>query len=104
MSGQVTGRMARLQESIAGDALALWALSHDDTVWPLIETLLPAKITHPVLAFNLAGAYALKREKKRMLDLVALALNLGKEPKQFMSDNDFAAYRDDDEFKAALRV
>jgi len=103
ISGAKTGQKTSLQERFAGDALALWSLSRDDSVWPLAMKLMPKEITNPSLAFNLACSSALRKDKPKMLEAIRLALDLGKRPEQFLTDSDFEAYRKDTDFLAVLK-
>lgn len=55
------------------------------------------------LLYNLACHHALRGDRARMLRHAAAAARLGKPAEQFRRDGDFAAYRDDPAFEAAIR-
>lgn len=102
MPGAQSGRMMNIREAIAGDACALWSFSKDDAVWPLVTELVPEKITVPALAYNLACAAAIRKDKVSLLNFVQQAMNLGKETTQFMGDSDFDWFKKDPDFLRAI--
>lgn len=73
----------------------------------VLATLLGAQFdpdTHPnaTLLYNLACHYALRGDRPRMLRHASAAVRLGKPAEQFLRDADFARYRDDPQFRAAI--
>jgi len=59
---------------------------------------MPEKQTNGTLMYNLACYYARSADKPRMLQSVAAARRLGKQPDQFMRDTDFQNYWKDTDF------
>lgn len=55
-----------------------------------------------VLVYNLACYYALRNQKAEMLVAASRAIQLGKQPEQFMLDSDFSGYRSDEDFLATI--
>jgi hypothetical protein len=67
-----------------------------------IIPLVPDPVTFDVLAFNLACMHARYADRHGVLRYSRVALQLGRSPIQFLSDDDFAGLRDDPEFVALL--
>lgn len=103
MPGAISGRMANLRESLASDAVVLMVRANRKDLAPIIEQLLPKKISDPVLAYNLACWHAVNNEKAPMLKMIKICVNLGKEESQFLADSDFDAFKNDPDFKAAFQ-
>jgi len=65
--------------------------------------LAPTEPTWDILAFNLACHFARTNDRRRLLAMTKQALTLGKSPAQFLGDDDFEAFVDDEEFLAVLK-
>ncbi|MCR9142473.1 MAG: leucine-rich repeat domain-containing protein [bacterium] len=76
--------------------------TQDLAYFEAMQNYLPEKITETLLAYNLACVCATFEKKAAMLEYIALSIRLGKTAAQFEDDPDFAAYREDDDFRAAL--
>jgi hypothetical protein len=69
---------------------------------PTVLSWLPEEIHLPNLAFNLACYHARRGPRERLLAAVRHGRRLGKPAAEYLADDDFAAHRDDPEFRAAL--
>lgn len=61
-------------------------------------------VKHDTLLYNLACDYSLKKEKKKMLEAITLAIAKGKNPENFKNDSDFSAYYQDPDFLKAVNT
>lgn len=66
------------------------------------DSFLPKTITLSTLALNLACHAAKQQKKAELLKYLALAIELGHDRGRISADADFAAYKDDPEFKALV--
>jgi|GEM_PF-6206646 len=97
------------KSDVIANALVLAILTKDNDIEKYIMKLLPENfddtdIINPLLAFNLACFYAVKKEKEKMCLYVNLAIDLGKKKEEFINDSDFKEYLDDKEFQNALII
>ncbi len=60
------------------------------------------KLKHGTLLYNIACDYALKKNKKKMLEAIQLAIEKGKNPENFAKDPDFKLYYSDPDFIKAI--
>lgn len=63
---------------------------------------IPEEIEEVLLTYNLACAFAVFNEKEYMLKYIKKSLELGKTSEQFMEDNDYALYWNDQDFLDVL--
>jgi len=92
-----------MRNNLASNTLVLAVHAGDEEVEKLVfEKLMPPRISHTPLAFNVACFWATKGDKTKMCAAIVEAIGLGKRPEQFVADSDFAAYLEDPEFLAAL--
>ncbi len=61
------------------------------------------KLNNEILLFNLSCYYAINDNKAALLPIIEQALKQGKTPDQFMQDDDFSQYREDEDFLAVLK-
>lgn len=61
-----------------------------------------AKETNRSFLFNIACYYATHKNKAEMLQVIRRAIDLGKNPQEFLKDTDFTAYWQDADFLKAL--
>ncbi len=91
------------QELFANCIVLLTRIDDPEFETRVLDQFFPEKITKSRIPFNLACYYALKQQKKKMLEQMALALKLGHCPSRFRKDDDFDAVRNDLDFKALLK-
>lgn len=60
------------------------------------------KETNRVFLFNIACHYAVNQNKPQMLKMINRAIELGKNPEDFLRDSDFTGYWQDPDFLAAI--
>ena len=90
------------RQRILSMLLGLSIAHGDENSIQAIMKLVPAIITNPILAYNLACNSALHHNRVALLQYTKRALGLGKSPAQFRADTDFSAYLKDSEFTALL--
>lgn len=61
------------------------------------------KETNRSFLFNIACYYAINRNKPQMLRMISRAIALGKNPDEFLKDNDFKDYWQDTDFLKAIK-
>ncbi len=74
----------------------------DKAFFKSLIAYIPEQTADVMLAYNLACAFASFKEKESMLKYIKKSLELGKTSQQFMEDNDFASYRNDQDFLDVL--
>lgn len=85
-----------------GNLLHAIAVNQDWGKLDALKNLLPQPFENARLAFNLACCYALNQQKPEMLEMSRLAIKLGKDKAQFLSEGDFESYWNDQEFLVAI--
>jgi hypothetical protein len=89
-------------ERILAQLVGVCMVGNDPEGLQIILPLVPAEVTWDILAFNLACKYARESDRDGTFKYTKRALELGKSPDQFLSDNDFEELVDDREFVALL--
>jgi hypothetical protein len=89
-------------ERVLAQLVAVCMVDADPEGLEHILPLVPPEITWDILAFNLACKYARASDRENAFKLTRRALELGKSPDQFLSDNDFEEFAEDKEFVALL--
>lgn len=89
-------------QRILAQLLAVSMTYDDEQAFAAVMKLVPADVTHPILAYNLACAGARQKDRAALLAYTKLALALGKSSAQFRADEDFAPYLNDKAFTALL--
>jgi len=93
---------------VASNALVLGILSKDEAICKKVFGELLGKDfiiqdnTNEMLLFNLSCYYAINKDKDSLIPAVKQAIKLGKPAQQFLSDNDFADFHEDEDFLAVL--
>ncbi|OJJ22394.1 hypothetical protein BKI52_06850 [marine bacterium AO1-C] len=85
-----------------GNLLHAIAVTNDWEKLDMLKKLLPSPFKNARLAFNMACCYALNQQKPEMLEMANLAIKLGKDKAQFLSEGDFKNYWSDAEFLEAI--
>lgn len=75
----------------------------DEAFLKSLITYIPEETEDILLAYNLACAFAVFKDKEFMLKYIKKSLELGKTSQQFMEDGDFAPYRNDQDFLDVLK-
>ncbi len=100
--------LSEKSSDVAGNAIVLSILSTDENIYERVEAFILGKnfqieeISNPILLFNLACNFSLKRDKKELLLATAQSLKYGKSSDQFLKDSDFSYYLDDEDFLSLL--
>ncbi|MDC7224112.1 MAG: hypothetical protein PQJ60_10250, partial [Spirochaetales bacterium] len=97
MEKKVVSRIYALHYLAAG---VCYTDDKDSLRW--LEPFLPDVVEHDLLAFNLACAYAHFGEKEKMLTFVRRSMELGKTGEEFFDDEEFDAFRKDEDFLKLL--
>jgi len=88
-------------------AIIYGATGNEAILTTMFDTLLSENFDitttiNPTLAYNLACIYALTKNKPEMIKAITAARKMKKPTEQFMKDGDFAFYREDSDFLAAI--
>ncbi len=100
----------RKSTDVASNGLVLGLLSKDEALnHTIFDKLLGSdfqihSIDNEILLFNIACYYATHNDKKKLLPAIRQALFLGKPVESFLSDSDFKAYWEDEDFKALMNT
>ncbi|MBM4782118.1 MAG: leucine-rich repeat domain-containing protein [Archangiaceae bacterium] len=92
----------KTKERILAQLIGVCSQGKDAEGLKLAISLAPEVPEWDILAFNLACVTAASGDKAAALKHTRRALELGKPPSQFLSDSDFKALRQDEDFKALL--
>ncbi|MDR3205596.1 MAG: WGR domain-containing protein [Candidatus Methanoplasma sp.] len=90
------------RQRVQAHGIAVGTILNDAELVDLSTKDIREPITSDTLAFNLACLAAVRGDKPAVLKYMRRALRVGKEPKHFLDDKDFAECRDDPEFLAVL--
>lgn len=93
---------------LASTALVVAVANDDETLAQIVFDKLLGKDfsleseRHPILVYNIACFYAVKKQKPDMIRAIQRAVALGQKSSQFLSDSDFEFYWNDADFRNAI--
>lgn len=90
----------KVLERCLAQLLGVSIRARDEEAIERVLAQVPEVVEWDVLAFNLACHHALRGPREAMLRWTQRALELGKSPSQFQSDDDFAGHLEDPELQA----